>query len=85
MLLKVAFLVFVPILAANKFMKNTILAPNVGPLPQTQQLKLLNTLMPKVFRKSEKSAKSTKHSDKTEKSAKSAKSAKIHKTAGGSS
>ena len=36
---------FVLAVAANEFAKNTILAPNVGPLPQTQQLKLLETLM----------------------------------------
>ena len=40
---------FVLAVAANEFAKNTILAPNVGPLPQTQQLKLLNTLMPQTF------------------------------------
>ena len=34
--LKVKFLVFVPVVATNKFVKNRILAPNVGPLPQTQ-------------------------------------------------
>ena len=38
---------FVPVVATNEFVKNTILAPNVQPLPQTQQLKLLKTLMPK--------------------------------------
>ena len=46
-ILKVAFLVFVPpVVAASDLAKNRILAPNVGPLPQTQQLKLLNSLMP---------------------------------------
>ena len=50
-ILKVAFLVFVPAVAANDFVKNMILAPNVGPLWQTQQLKLLKTLMPQTFSK----------------------------------
>ena len=82
----VAFLLFVPVVAANEFAKNTILVPNVGPLPQTQQLKLLNTLMPKVFRKNLQNQQNQLNIlTKTEKSAKSAKSAKIHKTAGGSS
>ena len=42
---------FVLAVATNEFVKNTILAPNVGPLPQTQQLKLLKTLMPQTFSK----------------------------------
>ena len=77
-ILKFAFLVFVLVMAVSKFVKNTILAPNVGPLPQTQQLKLFNTLMPQTFRKSAKSAKFAK-------SAKWAKFSRIHKTTRGSS
>ena len=48
---KVAFLVFVPAVAANKFVRDMILVPNVGPLPQTQQLKQLKTLMSQTFSK----------------------------------
>ena len=57
---KVAFLVFVPAVAANEFVRDMILAPNVGPLPQTQQLKLLKTLMPQTFSKISKILKNPK-------------------------
>ena len=42
---------FVPAVAANEFVRDMILAPNVGPLPQTQQPKQLKTLIPQAFRK----------------------------------
>ena len=45
---------FVPVVATNEFAKNMILVPKVGSLPQTQQLKLLNTLMPQTFCKNSK-------------------------------
>ena len=42
---------FVLAVATNEFARDMILAPNVGPLPQTQQLKQLKTLMPQTFSK----------------------------------
>ena len=39
---------FVPVVAANKFAKNTILVPNVGLLPQTQQLKNIQKNQPNL-------------------------------------
>ena len=40
---------FVPAVGTNEFVKDTILVPNVGPLPQTYQLKQLKTLMPQII------------------------------------
>ena len=50
-ILKAAFLMFVLAVAANEFARDMILAPNVGPLPQTEQLKQLKTLMPQIISK----------------------------------
>ena len=51
---------FVLVVAANEFAKNMILVPNVGPLPQTQQLKLLKTLMPNIQQNQQKQQNSQK-------------------------
>ena len=37
--------------AANEFVRDMILVPNVGPLTQTYQLKQLKTLMPQIISK----------------------------------
>ena len=52
---------FVPAVATNEFVRNTILVPNVGPLPQTQQLEQLKTLMPQTFSKISKISKILKN------------------------
>ena len=54
------FLVFVLAVATNKLVRDMILVPNVGPLPQTQQLKQLKTLMPQTFSKISKILKTLK-------------------------